>query len=256
MSETGDDTFPPALADIDLDPESGATSDEQARRCLEVLRDPEIDPEVRGRAATVLGPGLQLGDEVVSWDDPMDLTYFSREVWDEVGDVLARIYRDGDEPKIVRRRVLEAAVRGPRRDWIDSAVRAAWQSGDPDWMLTAVFAMGWLPGFGAELAEAFQDPPDERVLREAIRIAGEHERNEFAPRVEEIASGKTDHERLTRLAAIEALGTIDVTRLETWQVLDELSRHSDPEIVERAEWALEAYYLYKGMYEEMPDDFV
>ncbi len=49
---------------------------------------------------------------------------------------LESIYRDAAEPKELRRRVLEAAVRSPR-DWQRGAIGSAWASGDPEWRITA-----------------------------------------------------------------------------------------------------------------------
>ena len=42
---------------------------------------------------------------------------------------------DSSIPKQVRRRILEASVRAPE-DWHQNAIRAAYSSGDKDWMLT------------------------------------------------------------------------------------------------------------------------
>lgn len=246
--------FPPPLDEIGLDPDAGATSDEHARGCLEIARDSDIDAETRGLAVSVLGPGVQLGDEVLDWDDPIEFTYFSQTVWEEVCDALEQIYQDADMPKVVRRRALEVAVRGPGFDWTRDAVRAAWQSKDRDWMLTSVFCMGWVDGFAAELAEAFENPPNEEVLQEAIGVAAQNHDSSFAPVLEKIASGKTDHERDTRLTAIGALATAGPGRLESWQVLDELSRDSDPEIAEEADLALDEYLMLQAMTEEFAED--
>ena len=64
-----------------------------------------------------------------------------------------KLYGDPATPKEVRRRIVEGSVRAPQ-EWHAEAVRKAYADGDPEWKQTAVFSMGYVPGFNAQILES------------------------------------------------------------------------------------------------------
>src|ERR1035438_7783433 len=83
---------------------------------------------------------------------------------------LRKLYQDESLPKELRRRILEGAVRAPE-PWHQDAIRTAYQSGDSDWMVTAVFAMRYVRGFDDQILESLKSA-DEDIHYEAVVAAG------------------------------------------------------------------------------------
>lgn len=214
----------------------GAEDDASAREALDVLQNSKFDAELRGRAATALGPGLELGSMVMDWDDPDELEdqYFSHALYEQVAEALEAAYRDEKNPQLVRRHALESAVRDPR-PWQREAVENAWQADDPEWRQSALFAMAWIAGYDDHIAAALDDP-DPRIHNQAIASAGLAGLTELEPKLRAIALDE-DQERYTRMNAIEALvgaGSADIR-----DVLYGLTDHPDPEIADAAQWAVD-----------------
>lgn len=217
--------------------------DALARELLRFARDPEREDWERGRALIVLGPALEetgyeeeedgslappVGPEEW-WETPL-----SEAAYREVHDELRRIYHDAAQPKLVRRRALEAAVRAPR-DWHRDAVATAWRSGDDEWRLTAIFAMGFLPGFAEEIEEAFRGD-DPVIRREAIAAVGRSELGHLVPELIDLATD-TEADREDRIGAIEALE--ELQSADAMDALEELLDDDDDEVSQVAEAALE-----------------
>lgn len=274
-----DETDRPLVRSLrDDDPEARAVAlaeiadvvdDALARELLRFARDPNRDPEERARALIALGPALQM-----CWEDedddgtlpaaPPDASAFeeaffehplSNAVYAQVLETLRRLYHDADLPKLLRRRALEASVRAPR-EWQRDATRAAWGSGDPEWRVTALFAMGFLGslrdgGFREEISEAFFS--DDSVLRrEAILAAGRGGIEDLTGPMMHLA-GDPNVDREDRLAAIEALG--EMAEEGASDLLSELTEDPDVEIAETARWALEEALLFSdaALYGDLDD---
>ena len=58
-----------------------------------------------------------------------------------------------------------------QQDWHAGAIRAAYDTGDDDWRLSAVFGMSFVTGFDDEILDALQSDHPE-VQLEAVRAAG------------------------------------------------------------------------------------
>lgn len=233
--------------------------DALARELLSFARDDDRDPEERGRALIALGPSLEESSYEEDsegtlpsggadwWDAP-----FSDAAYQQLHDELRRLYHDAGVPKLVRRRALEAAVRAPR-DWQREAAAAAWSSDDPEWRVTALFAMGFLGGFRDEIVEAFEgaDP----VLRgQAIRAAGYSE--DAAQALREpilVLAADPGADREDRLAAIWALGEAQPDGAE--DVLEDASKDPDREIAAAVEEALEEHRLFSGEGDLLEEDW-
>jgi len=104
------------------------------------------------------------------WPQPRGLCDHSRWQLCSQG-TLRRLYLDAATPELVRRRVLEGAVR-LRRPWQEKATAAAFRSEEEPWRITAVFCMGFLGGFDDEIVKAFASGSAPLRL-EAIRAAGQ-----------------------------------------------------------------------------------
>lgn len=253
----------PDVRAIAIDEVSPVVNDPLARELLRFVRDPERGEQERGRALIALGPALEecsLEEDIEAgleaaapdaedwWEAPLSAIGY-RELTEE----LRRIYHDGSLPKLVRRRALEAAVRAPR-DWHREAAATAWRSGDPEWRVTAVFAMGHLQGFQDEIIEAFRGE-DPALRGEAIRAAGRSATGEVL--AEELLALAADRvaRREHRLAAVEALGELQAG--EASDLLAELQDDPDPEIAAAALEAAEEVDLWSSLEEEdfgVPDD--
>lgn len=235
----GDDALARAFA---LDEVAPVVDDALARELLRFARDPEGVPEERGRALIALGPALEETSYEEAEDGSLEppvgpeewwATPLSEGAYREVQDSLRRIYHDGGQPKVIRRRALEAAVRA-QRPWHRDAVATAWSSGDPEWRVTAVFAMGFLGGFESEIEAAFRG--DDPVLRrEAMRAAGHSELERLAPSLLEVAADpEADPE--DRAAAVDALGELQYEAAVS--LMEMLVDHEDEDLAEAAEAAL------------------
>jgi len=216
------------LAAAELAGDLVVMNDELASELLSILRDGSEPEDLRGVAAIALGPALEVGDtDGFVEDDPYSDVPITEATFDTIRTRLHELYRDGAVPKLVRRRALEAAVRAPD-DWQPGAVRAAYHGGDPEWRLTAVFCMRFLPGFDGEVVEALRTGDD--VLRyEALVAAGEHCVLDAWPYVVDVVRReRTDRDLL--FAAIRAAPLIHGAEAE--DLLAELAELDDPDIDE------------------------
>ncbi|MBZ0114244.1 MAG: HEAT repeat domain-containing protein, partial [Thermoanaerobaculia bacterium] len=179
---------------------------------LELQRSLELDPRVA--AGSVETDGVEMseadlttgGFEVASQSID-DEAFLSKEGMAQLVRALESVFRDGAVPAVVRRAVLEAAVRDPQ-PWHEGAVRAAWASEDPHWKLTAVYCMGLLGevDFAKEVAEACRAAYPE-LRREAIVAAGNRRMQALFPDLVRLAASHDADEEL-RIAAISAVGMI------------------------------------------------
>ena len=101
-------------------------------------------------------------------------------------------------PRLVRRRILEVAVRAPR-DRQKGAVGAAYRSDGAQWRLTAVFCMGYLRAFDKEILESLSSS-NQDVKTEAVHAAGAWELPAAWPHVAALLDSRTSKPPL--LAAI------------------------------------------------------
>lgn len=204
--------------------------DEMAEALLTVVGSPEEGPELRAAAAMALGPVLEEID--LAYPDPDDASV-TEPVARAIRDGLHEVYLDPEVPVLVRRRALEASVRCIE-GWHPAAVRAAYHSGDHDWRLTAVFCMGFVRGFDAEIVEALESG-DPALHFEAVRAAGAFGVEDAWRHVRSIVRSPNVDKPLL-LAAIEAVASI---RPEEAQAeLADLTLSDDEEIEAAVRFAL------------------
>jgi len=211
-------------------------NDELAEALLAIVGNGAESDELRSTAAIGLGPVLEQGymelfDED-GFDDPEDVP-ISLDTFRKLRDALHELYLDESHPKYVRRRILEASVRSPQ-EWHGSAVKAAYASGDKDWMVTAVFSMGYLKGFDEQILEALESA-DPDIHIQAVVAAGNHEMDAAWSHVVELVESPATPKPLL-LAAIEAVGKIRPH--EAGPILDDLGDSEDEDIAAAADEAM------------------
>jgi uncharacterized protein (UPF0147 family) len=216
-----------------------------ANALLAILRSPDEPEKLRARAAISFGALLEQTD-LDGFDDPYVDPPITEETFHTIQDSLQKLFLDAATPKQVRRRILEASVRAPD-DWQQTAIAAAYSSGDRDWMLTAVFAMRWVRGFDDRILEALNSP-DRDIRFEAVQAAGGWALDAAWSHVVDIVNDAGAPKRL-RLAAIEAVGNIRPA--EAGVILADLADSRDEDI---AEAAFEAMAMAEAASDEEDDE--
>ncbi len=214
---------------------------------LTIIRDNNEPVELRAKAAISLGPALDYAN-MMEFDDPDDIL-LSEEAFHKVQKQLQDIYQDAGAPNELRRMALEASAHAPM-DWHKQAIREAYRSNDQQWLLTAVFCMGYVKGFEDQILESLEsENPD--IFYEAVRSAGNRGVKAAWPYIEEIITNEEADKPLL-IAAIEA--SININPFESVDILSELSLSDDEEIAETAEEALAMAGTYADALSE-DDDF-
>lgn len=217
---------------------------------LTIIQDNGEPEELRAKAAISLGPALDYGN-MMEFDDPDDIV-LSEKVFHKVQKQLQDIYQDANTSKILRRRALEASVRAPM-DWHKQAIQEAYRSNDQEWLLTAVFCMGYVKGFEDQILESLEsENPD--IFYEAVCSAGKWGVKAAWPYVKEIITGD-DMDKPLLIAAIDA--AIHINPYESVDILSELSYSDDEEIAEAADEALSMAGIYADdpdEYDDLPED--
>jgi len=206
-------------------------NDELAASLMAIIRNPEESEQLRALAAISLGPVLEHA-ETSGFEDPDDVP-ITEETFLNIQVFLRKLYFDNNVPKEVRRRILEASVRSPD-DWHPDAIRAAYNSGDRDWVLTAVFSMRFVRGFEEQILEALKSA-DPEIHYEAVEAAGTWEVAAAWPHVVALVEDTTTPKTLL-LAAIGAVASINPA--EAGMILVDLTDSDDEEIVEAAHEAM------------------
>jgi hypothetical protein len=230
---------------------SDRMDDDVAAGFLEFIRSNAPDAVIAD-AIIGLGPIVEeAGDDY--FDDELDPPEMwepsiSRETFQRMVRELRELYEDPQRPKLLRRRAFEVLVRN-LEEWQADAIRKHFEGDDEEWKLTAVFGMGYVPGFDREIAGVVNSASGD-LLYEAIRSAANREVTEVAPRVRELAQKSSDRD--VQLAAIEALPLVDP---KCEPLLEKLAQSKDEEIAEAAEAALEELELWQNdEFEEDDDD--
>ena len=216
---------------IHLACESDVMNDAIADALLVIARREDAPEELRGAAAIALGPALELASSD-AFGDPEEEA-LTAQGFKNVQKTLQQMYVDATLPKLVRRRILEAAVRAPQ-EWHQQAVRGAYASNDDDWRLTAVFCMEFIAGFDQEILESLASSVPE-IEHHAVRAAGNRELAEAWEHVEALLSNE-DTDKALLLSAIEAAASI--APAQAGPILVEMAHSADEEIAEAAEVAL------------------
>jgi hypothetical protein len=227
-------------------------NEDLADALLAIVRGNNESEELRATAAIGLGPVLeQAYTELVDndeFDDPESVP-ISLDKFRNIQDSLCKLYLDESNPKEVRRRVLEAAVRSPQ-EWHLTAIKGAYWSGDRDWMLTAIFSMGYIRGFDDYLLDALGSA-DPEIHCQAIRAAGNWQMDAAWSHVVQLVKNPETPKPLL-LAAIEAVGNIRPK--EALEILSDLADSQDQDIAEVAGDAILTAQDMSGEADDEEDD--
>lgn len=195
---------------------------------LLTLTSDSSQPEaLRGQAAISLGPVLELCD-IDGFEDPTDVP-ICEATYLRVQDRLASLFCDLSIPKEIRRRILEASARA-EQDWHHDAIHQAFQSGDPNWQLTAVFCMGYVEGFNVEVMKALGSQ-NTAIQYLAISAAGVWQIDEAWPLVLQKLNDPNSEKPIV-LAAIDAIAALRPAEAE--DALASFLDDDDEDIVEAA----------------------
>jgi len=228
------------LAAAELAGDFTVINDELVDVLLSILRSGDEPEKLRGQAAISLGPVLEYAD--MHGFEEADDTPIAERTFHRIQESLRKLYMDAGVPKDVRRQILEGSVRAPQ-DWHREAVRAAYESDDEAWRLTAVFCMRFVRGFDEQILEALESRNSD-IHYEAVRAAGAWAVNAAWPHIAAlVTSGGTDKPLL--LAAIEAVASIRPR--EAAEILDDLTDSDDEDI---AEAVSEALTMAEGLADE------
>lgn len=226
-----------------------AMDDRLAGAMLTVIANGAEPADLRAATAISFGPVLEQCDLDGFDEDEFADPPVSEAVFERIKAEFHEVFHDEEQPKELRRRILEASIRAPE-GWHKDAIRAAYASTDEEWKLTAVFAMRWAPGdYEKQILESLNSKNPE-IRQEAVLAAGAKEVDAAWPHISRLLNSKqTDKDLL--LAAIEAAGTIRPS--ESIDKLVEFARSDDEDI---AEAASEALSMARGtLAAEMDDDF-
>src|ERR1017187_9225916 len=223
------------LLAADLAGDFTVINDPLAHALLAIVGDPAEPDELRAQAAISLGPALEqadLEDDEGEFDDPESVP-ISEKTFRKIKQSLRKVYGDSGVPKLVRRRILEAAVRAPE-DWHSDAIRSAYASHDPEWKLTAVFGMRHVRGFDEQIVEALESA-DPLIHYEAVCAAGVWEIDAAWPHVVALlAAPGIDKDLL--IAAMQAVAGIRPR--EAGALLVDLADSEDEDIADAADEAM------------------
>lgn len=218
-------------------------NDDLAGALLTIVHDSTAAQTLRGAAAIALGPVLEHSD-LEGFDDPEDVS-LSDHVIAAIRDSLHRVYQDAEIPKEVRRRALEGSVRA-QEDWHAGAVQVAYDTGDNDWRLTAVFCMRFVAGFDDEILDALQSDHPE-LHYEAVIAAGNFGVEAAWPYIHALVRSE-ETEKPLLLGAIAATASIRPEMAS--ETLSPLADSGDDDIVDAVDAALS---IARGYWDEGTD---
>jgi len=218
-------------------------NDVMADALLSIVGNDNEPDDLRSRAAIALGPALEYG-YIDGFEDPEDVP-ITEAMFSKIQDSFHEVFMADPNPKIVRRRALEASVRAPL-DWHREAVLDAYTRDDEDWKLTAVFCMQYIRGFDNQILESLSDEKPE-IVYEAVCGAGNWAIDAAWPQIAAfVTSEETDRDLL--MAAIEAAASIRPQ--EASLILGPLMDSDDEDISETVYEAL----TMAGMFLEDDED--
>lgn len=218
-------------------------NDALAQALINIVHNDKDSLDLRCKAVIALGPALENAD-MMGFEDQDDIL-ISEKMFDHLQQNLHKLYVRNDIAKELQRRILEAAVRAPRK-WQHEAVRKAYAETDPDWRLTAVFCMGYVGGFEPQILASLDDP-NPLIHYHAVSAAGNWEVEDAWPHVAGLVQSE-ETEKDLRIAAIGAAAAIHPE--EASLLFNDLMDSEDEDIVEAV---FEALAMAGGL--EIMEDF-
>ena len=182
----------------------------------------DSDADVRAETALALGSFVYLGE----------LEELPKGTQQEIETYLLKTI-DDDQAKIVRRRALEAVSFSCRED-VPALIQKAYDSGDIDWMVSAIFSMGrsadrrWRENVVLMLEDKIP-----AIRAEAARAAGELEIREAVLELIELLDDINDDVRSASIWSLSQIGGEGV-RQSLERLLDHAEDHDEINLLEAA----------------------
>ncbi len=186
------------------------------------LLEVDTDPDVRAALATALGKYVYLGE----------IEELPQHMLDTIVDRLLAIV-NGSDATLVRRRALEALGFSSREE-IPALIEKAYYSGNDDWLMSAVFAMGRSANQGWSrhvIDQLAHDSPE--VRREAARAVGELEAGEATEMLVEFLDDEDDEVRMAAVWSLSQLGGEGVADILE-ELLDFAEDEEEADFIEQA----------------------
>jgi HEAT repeat protein len=185
-----------------------------------LLNDPDV--EVRAVAATGLGKYVYLGE----------IEELPEKTLNQIVDRLIQIYSK-NEATLIRRRALESLGYSSREE-INPMIESAFYSGNEDWIITALFAMGRTANakWNSHVMEMLENDSNE-IRYEAARAAGELELHDATERLVELLN---DSDSDIRMAAVWSLSQIggEGVRDTLEELYDETEDEEEADFIDQA----------------------
>jgi hypothetical protein len=206
-------------------------NDSMADTLMSILKSGDEPAELRATVAISFGAALEAAD-IHGVDDP-EMSRISEAHFEQIKILLHSLFDDERNPKLFRRRCLEASVRASA-NWHQDAIAKVHASGDKEWLLTAVFCMKYVQGFDNQILEALKNT-DPEIQYEAVKAAGIWEMAAAWPSVFALVQDpKTPKDLL--IAAIHSVA--EIRPGDASENLHHLTSSEDVEIAEEAEDAI------------------
>ena len=190
------------------------------------------DSQVRAASASALGSFIYLGE----------IEELPEQVLHEVEESLLHVTQ-GQDAVLVRRRALEA-LGFSNREEVAPLIEAAYRSGDRDWLVSALFAMGRsYNSVWEEKVVAKLDNVNAAVRAEAASAAGELSLRKSAPKLLEMVDDDDDNVRAAVIWSLSEIGGEGVR--ETLEAM--LEETEDDEEADLLEEALDNLDYVEGM---------
>lgn len=182
----------------------------------------DTDDTVRAEAALALGYFVYLGE----------LDELPKQTQREIETALLSTI-DSDPAKLVRRRALEGISFSSQAD-VSGIIHKAFDSGDRDWMVSAIFSMGrsadrrWCDDVVTMLEHKIP-----AIRAEAARAAGELEIKRTAPQLIELTDDADSNVRSASIWSLSQIGGEGVRQTLEW-LLEQAEDHDEINLLEAA----------------------
>jgi HEAT repeat protein len=182
----------------------------------------DADVQVRASSAAALGTFIYLGE----------IEEIPEKILHDIEERLLSV-TNGQDAALVRRRALEALGFSSRAE-ISPLIEAAYHSGDPEWLISALFAMGrsynqtW-----EENVIAMLEDDREEVRAEAVEAAGELSLQKSVPKLLELLTDEDDDVRAAAIWSLSEIGGEGI-RDALEELLDETEDEEEADLIEEA----------------------
>ncbi len=180
------------------------------------------DPEVRAAATTALGKYIYLGE----------IEELPVRKLRQLEERLLQVMHSAS-PALVRRRALESLGWSSRKE-IPELIQQAYDSGEEDWIISALFAMGrTYDARWHEIVLQMLEHSNNRYCYEAVRSAGELEINAAVPRLIELLEEDDEDIRSAAIWSLSQIGGHEA-HAALLELADKTDNEDETELIDEA----------------------